>query len=272
MSGYLDGLQAATWWPLAAVFGLFFGSFLNVVSLRWLDDRGLSRHGRSRCPSCKRILRWYELIPVISYAVQGGRCRRCQTPLTPRYLLVELGTATVFGLMVWTSGYSLPTVFLIVLSCLFIIALLVDLDHMVLPDSLTGLAFVVTLLGLVAFGEQNLVGIAESGLLDQWWVGGIVAGGFLGLVYLMTRGRGMGLGDVKLAPVLGFSLGGAGSVVMLATAFVTGAVVGVGLLATGRATRKTAVPFGPFLIVGWLVAVLWGGPIVAWYTKVALGI
>ncbi len=262
----IPGVPAILGGSLVFVAGAILGSFLNVVALRWRADRGLRLTGRSHCPSCRKRLRWFELVPVVSYLLQAGRCRRCQAPLPIRYLLVELGFGLVVLLLFGTYGVALHSFFLLLLSCFLLLALLIDVDQLLLPDELTVAVLLLTLLSLI-FVDPNLSHLGSWG----WW-NQPLAGALLGLVtigglYLGTGGRGMGLGDVKLGPVLGLGLGGVGTLVALSAAFLLGAVVGLALIALGRAGLKSAVPFGPFLITGWWIALLWGPQLVTWYTS-----
>src|SRR3990167_10800235 len=122
--------------PLAVVVGAVIGSFANVVALRWSSGKGLQFKSRSRCSHCKRILRWFELIPVLSYIIQAGRCRDCGQVLSIRYLLVEILFACFFSSLVWVSGSWAEFLFLASAGTLLGIALLVDLEQLLLPDVL----------------------------------------------------------------------------------------------------------------------------------------
>lgn len=259
------GLPAILVGSLVFVFGAALGSFLNVIALRWTGDRGLSARSRSRCPHCRATLTWRELLPVASYLLQGGRCLRCGQRLPGRYLIVELGMGLLYVAIVSVYGVTYHGLLLAGISALLLIALLVDFEQYVLPDSLTLVVAGLTLASLLVIRPTlgNLGGA-------EWWAspltGGLLGLGVIGGLYLLTRGRGMGLGDVKLAPVLGLSLGGLGELVALAAAFGLGSIVGLTLLAAGRASLKSPIPFGPFLIAGWWIALLWGPELVTWYT------
>lgn len=253
-------------WPVAVLVGLVVGSWVNVIAARWSTDKGLTPTGRSRCPHCKRVLRWFELIPVISYLSQFGRCRRCQQRLAVRYLIVELVTASMFGLIAWQFGATLQTVVLLGLATVLLATVLVDLEHLLLPDALTWIALGLTLLGLVVTSGPNLGHLSDSMVWNEWWGGALLNLVVIGGLYLGTGGRGMGFGDVKLAPVLGMSLGGVGALAGLFLAFVIGALVGLMALSAGRSRLGQPIPFGPFLVLGWLLVLIWGPDIVTWYT------
>lgn len=261
-------VPAALLWPLAVIVGLLLGSFANVVALRWSSDKGLVLGARSRCAHCQSPLRWYELVPIISYLVQGGRCRSCHRPIGVRYLLVELIVAGWCGLVVARFGPTALSVGLVLLGLILLVAALVDLVSQWLPDELLGIGLGITLVSLVTLGQSTLAPATTS---DLWstWVGGVLIGVLvIGGLYVGTRGTGMGFGDVKLAGLLGLSLGGPLTIVCLAIAFISGASVGLALLGLKQASWKTAVPFGPFLVFGWAVAILGGETIIAWYTGV----
>lgn len=274
MLDVFGSIQAALREPLGAfLLGLIVGSYLNVVALRW-GERNDVKGGRSRCSHCQRPLRWWELIPLVSYVLLRGQCARCGHRLSPRYPLVELGTAVTFTLLAGASDDLVQFVALIVVASLLIVLALIDLDQGILPDQLTLGGSTVVVLYLVATGNSSLLTphpaspAGGSSLGFDHWLWGIVVGvGALGFLVLITRGKGMGLGDVKLGALIGVSLGGVLALLALWAAFLLGAVVGTGLVLAKRARwRGTELSFGPFLALGWLVAVCWGEPILAWYT------
>jgi leader peptidase (prepilin peptidase) / N-methyltransferase len=237
-----------TAYALALAFaGLLIGSFLNVVVHRVPRDMSLSSPG-SACPECGHAVRWRDNIPVLSWVLLRGRCRDCSAPISARYPLVEAGTAAIFVAVGLRFGLSplLPALLFVAATC-FALAL-IDLDVQRLPFVITVPATVVTALLLAA-----------AGFVDGWAPAGVAAlsaGVWLavyGGIWLATTGRGMGLGDVVLAPMLGLVLGWLGwgpSVVGLLGGFFVGALVGVALMLAGRARRRTAIPFGPFMVAG----------------------
>jgi leader peptidase (prepilin peptidase)/N-methyltransferase len=233
--------------PALEVLGLVSGSFLNVVIHR--VPRGLSINSpRSACPACGHSLRWFDNVPVVSWLVLRGACRDCRVRISVRYPLVEVGTATLFGLLGLRFGWSwlLPAMTVLVAACVALA--LIDLDVGRLPFVIT-----VPVLPMVAV----LLGVA--GYHDGWHPARVAAIsmlvwlGLFGFLHVGTGGRGMGLGDVVLAPTLGLALGWLGwgaSLIGLFGGFATGAVIGLLLIAFGGATRKTAIPFGPFMVIG----------------------
>jgi len=257
------GSESLPAWPdpasplgVAAVvaFGLAVGSFLNV--LIWRLPLGLSPVApHSYCPSCERRLEWFELVPVVSYLVLGGRCRTCRAPISPVYPLVELGTGALFGASVLTWGWSLQSLSVALFGCLLIVGGVIDARHRLIPDRVTlpGLA-----LGLVISTMNPAVGLLSALL------GVLVGGGFL-LAVAVATGGGMGGGDIKLGAVMGAFLGWQCLLVALLLGFLGGAAVGGALLLAGRKKRRDLMAFGPFLAAGALVAAFWGATLINWY-------
>jgi len=248
-----------------AGLGLLVGSFLNVVVYRL--PRGLSVvRPPSACPACDRPVRFYDNVPVLSWLLLRGRCRDCSAPIAWRYPAVEASTGLLFGLIGWRFGLSPLVVALLFVAATGVALALIDLDHQRLPFRITVPATVVTVLllgvdAVVGGPAPIVVAVASAGV----WLA--VYGG----VWLATAGRGMGLGDVVLAPLLGLVLGWLGwgsSLVGLAGGFVLGAVVGVTLIAAGRAGRRSRVPHGPFMLAGAALGLFVGQPL--WETYLEL--
>ena len=236
--------------------GLLVGSFLNVVAHRL--PRGVSVvGGRSACPGCAATIRAYDNVPVLSWLALRGRCRACAMPISVRYPLVEAGTAALVGAVALVhAGDAARLALGVVLVLLLVPMALVDLDHRIIPNRLTGPAAVLATVIGTALDPGGELGRLLAGL---------GAGGFFLLAALASPG-GMGMGDVKLAGVLGLFLGPPVAVAVL-VALVAGVVAGVAIVAARgvAAGRKTAVPFGPFLALGGVVALLAGEPLVAAY-------
>jgi leader peptidase (prepilin peptidase) / N-methyltransferase len=240
---------------IAALFGAVVGSFLNVVAYRLPRRESLVTPG-SHCPSCGTPIKSYDNVPVIGWLVLRGRCRACGEAISPRYPAVEALTAAlaVSVVLVKHSAHDIA-LGLVLLGVLVPIAL-IDLEHRIIPNMITLPA------AIAAIG----IGLATrpSGVPEQL-IAGASAGGFL-LVFALVYPRGMGMGDVKLAAVLGLFLGRSVAVAVL-VGVLAGTLVGVAIMArigVGDG-RKTAVPFGPFLAFGGVVALLAGPAIVHWY-------
>jgi leader peptidase (prepilin peptidase)/N-methyltransferase len=256
------------------LFGLVIGSFLNVVIHRVPAGIPLTRE--SRCPTCAAPVRPWQNVPVVSWLALRGRCAGCASPISARYPLVELATAGAFIAVVWIGIDSVGIVagggdvaaIAVALAYLYLAAVsvaltLIDLDTRRLPDAIVLPSYVV--LG-VLFASACVAGASWEALLRAA-VGGIALFGFY-FVLRLVRPGGMGGGDVKLAGVLGAALGwiGWGALVVGGfAAFVLGGVFAVALMASRRAGRGTAIPFGPWMIAGAWIGIFTGEQIARWY-------
>jgi leader peptidase (prepilin peptidase) / N-methyltransferase len=238
-----DGLSAVTpdVTPLgllvAAAFGLAIGSFLNVVIYRLPRGESLS-FPSSHCTTCAHPLGWRDNVPLVSWIALRGRCRYCCARISPRYPLVELMTAALFCLSLLAFGASVPAVTAALLGALLVVIAFIDLDHLLVLDGTTIAAAVV---GVAAAALMHRLLPALEGAAC-----GIV---LFGVIYVATRGAGMGLGDVKLAAVLGLFLGYPLSVAAFLAAFVIGAALAIPVVLARRRSRRDALPFGPFLVM-----------------------
>lgn len=240
------------------ILGLCVGSFVNVLSDRLPNGEDVLV-SRSHCDYCKKILSWYELVPILSYVIQKRRCRHCHKVLSFQYPFVELFTGLGFVVIALVFGmYSSLFVALSVVFTMSMVILVADFKYFIIPDVTLIVMGIVGLFSLTTLPFQEV----RAHLLSA--VAAFV--GFL-LLYLLTKQKGMGFGDVKLAGVLGLLLGFPNLVIALYTAFLTGAIVGVILMIVGKAKMKTKLPFGPFLILGMFVAFLYGLPIYNWWLK-----
>ena len=239
----------------AALGGLIIGSFLNVVIYRLPRDESLT-HPRSRCPSCATQLRAVDNIPVVSWLALRGRCHHCGAPISARYPLVELSTAVLYAAVVATQDDAVRIVLGLLLVTALVPITLIDIDLRIIPNRITGPAAVAALVAVAALDRDFLV---------EAIVAGIAGGGFF-LIAALLYPRGMGMGDVKLAGVLGLYLGRAVAPGIL-IALIAGVLVGAGIIARKGAVegRKTAVPFGPFLALGGMVAFFVGNELVDAY-------
>jgi leader peptidase (prepilin peptidase)/N-methyltransferase len=252
----------------AALFGLLIGSFLNVVVHR--VSRGDSvANGRSACPACAAQIRSRDNIPVVSWVLLRGRCRDCRGPISVRYPLVEAGTALLFGALGLRLGATWVLPALLLLAAAGIALALIDLEFGRLPFAIT-----VPLLGALALL------LVPAGIADGWSAAGtallsaVAWIAVYGGIWLATTGRGMGFGDVVLAPSLGLALGWLGwgpSLVGLLAGFGLGALIGVALIASGRAQRRTAVPFGPYMLGGAALGVFAGAALWSGYLGLVTG-
>jgi leader peptidase (prepilin peptidase)/N-methyltransferase len=240
---------------LAAVGGLLLGSFFNVVIWRLPRGESLVAPG-SHCPKCGRPVRPYDNIPVVSWILLGGRCRDCGNPISIRYPAVELLTALLTTAVAVFKHSAHDIALYEVLVLVLVPVALIDFDHRIIPNVILAPAAVAALV----LGAVTRV----SGVPEQL-IAGAGAGVFF-FVFALAYPRGMGMGDVKLAAVLGLFLGRSVTVAIL-IALIAGVAVGAGVIVKLGAARgrKTAVPFGPFLSVGAVAAIFCGAQIVHWY-------
>jgi leader peptidase (prepilin peptidase) / N-methyltransferase len=241
---------------LAALGGLIIGSFLNVVAYRLPRGESLA-HPPSHCPSCDQPIKPYDNIPVLSWLLLRGRCRNCNAPISPRYPLVELTTGVLWALVMWARWDDAPAIALgIVLVTILIPIAIIDYEHRIIPNRITGPAAVVAILIGVFFDQDFVV---------EQLIAGAAAGGFF-LLAAIAYPRGMGMGDVKLAGVMGLYLGRAVGLAVL-IGLVAGVVAGALIIAQKGAKegRKAAVPFGPFLALGGIIAIFAGDAVADWY-------
>ena len=260
---------------LAGILGLLIGSFLNVVIYRlpkmlerqWAAECASLNHlepvtaerfdlmvPRSRCPQCQHQIRWFENIPLVSYAFLRGRCSACQAPISLRYPAVELVTGALFALCAWRWGLTASALAWAGFAAALVVLTLIDWDTTLLPDDITmPLAWA----GLVAAAVQWTAVSLPSAL----W--GAIAGYLsLWLIYwafkLLTGKEGMGYGDFKLFAALGAWFGWTALVPMILMASVIGAIVGVAMKFGGNLRDGGYVPFGPFLAGSGLTAMIFG--------------
>jgi len=301
------------------IFGLCVGSFLNVVALRYDGEHfvfdpkiigsprtkpGESGSDRSRCPHCGKVLHWYELVPIVSFVVQEGKCRGCKAKIGWHYPAVELVTGLIFVAVPWrlvpgpwslipcaSSLIHVPCPMSLVpglwfLALLWILAFLflllisyIDILLGIIPDELE-IMLGISALGIVALesiGNWKL-GIGNSflgpyasvfGFQQNLWtshlIGAVAAFAFFELLVLITRGRGMGMGDVKLALPLGFLFGWPDIIVAVMAAFILGAIAGGSGILLGKKTMRATLPFGPFLAAGAAFIFFFGLPVAQWY-------
>lgn len=236
------------------ITGMCVGSFLNVVIYRLPKGESIL-WGRSHCPVCGHTLAWYDLIPVFSFAFLRGKCRSCGARISWVYPAVELLTGLLFLLLFCRFGLTLALVKYLFLAGILIAAAFIDLQHYIIPNFLV----VAGLAGSVVFGVlARDVGVVSA------LAGAAACGGFLFLVALLSGG-GMGGGDVKLAFVTGLYLGWPLAPLGLLLAICVGGVLAIVLLAFHIKGRKDPLPFGPFLALGFLIALLFGDLILGCY-------
>jgi len=257
---------------LVFLVGLLFGSFLTSFTYRYPRNISISK-GRSKCPKCGRKIPWYNNIPLFSYIFLGGKCSKCRKNISVRYPLIEFITASTF-LFIYrisfnclfsqspicifkqnTDIFFYPLIFLLTLILLSIF--FIDYKHQLIPDRLVfwgvGLIFVVLIL-------MNFDGLFQS------FYSGLVASSFLLILNLVTKGKGMGLGDVKLAILGGMMLSDINTTIAwMFLSFLTGSLVGIILILGKKAKFGKHIAFGPFLIFSLFLTLGFGDTIISYY-------
>ncbi|MDD3194102.1 MAG: prepilin peptidase [Oscillospiraceae bacterium] len=246
---------------LVFFFGLLVGSFLNVCIYRIPRNESIVFPG-SHCTVCGAPLRFFDLIPVVSYLLLGGRCRYCRCTISPRYPLVELTTAMLITLQGWRRGITASFFLYAALTAVLVAVAIIDFDHQIIPD---GLVLAIAMLGLAQLIVVLLPQLGPAVLLERT-AGFLLGGGLFFLISVISRG-GMGGGDVKLAAVLGLWFGWKQLLLLMFLAFVSGAFVSVVLLLAHIKDRKEGVPFGPFLAAAAYLVSLFGSELVHWYLQ-----
>jgi len=248
----------------AGVFGLILGSAINAMVWRLYVGRSWVK-GRSVCPECEHVLEPRDLVPVVSWLMLGGKCRYCGAPIKD-HPAVELVTGIVFaasGYMLAMSGHIdvVKWAFWGVMAVMLLVLAVYDRRWLILPDK------VMLPLIVVAFGYDLAMSVVarSPGLIAQYLVAAVLAGGIFYAIVFFSQGRAMGGGDVKLAFAMGLILGPEGTALALLLAFNVAAVLGIALIVMRRRKGKDQIPFGPFLVGGTVIAFLFGQPIIHWY-------
>ncbi len=290
------------------LLGLGVGSFINVITIRFQPDKNIPFTqlvgGRSRCNFCGHQLKWYDLIPLFSFIFLKGKCRYCGKKISWQYPIVELLTALIFAgvtyrllrldairLVIATGSIPFWVWFAILLflfySAILIILSIIDIKHYLLPDK-----YIYSAMGVAVIADVIFYGLSKTkkfnfpscglnflssymdyfncqfNVLISYLLGAAAVGGFLFIIYLLTKGRGMGLGDVKLGLLIGLMLGLTNSLLALIAAFIIGSFVGIILLASKKKALKDWVPFGPFLALGVFIVIFWGSFFVESYFSI----
>ncbi len=247
---------------LIVLFGLAVGSFLNVIILRFDELKTIWRV-RSHCLKCKKEIRWYDLVPFFSYFILGGKCRDCKKPISYQYPIVEALTAVLFAGIYYYYGLTWQALLLAIILSILICIAVYDILKMEIPDVLTYLGIFFAL-GFTFLKLYQTNSLALENLIPYGYAI-LVAGGFLGFLVILSREKWMGMGDILLGILMGVLLGMPAVLVGLFFAFVLGSIVGLILIAAKKKTLKDAVPFGPFLVSGTIIALFWGEKLVNWY-------
>lgn len=249
---------------LIFILGLSVGSFLNVVICRLKEEKKFIK-GRSYCPKCKHILRWYDNIPLISFIILEGKCRYCRKKISLQYPLVELGTGILFALafLKWEmevlSGLGYKPYLLLISYFIFISFLVIifvyDLRWYLILDRVSAPAIITALILNLLLGYSFLNLILAAGII----------GGVFLLQFLVSDGKWIGGGDIRLGFLMGVMLGLSRGIVAFFIAYFLGSIIGIILVAMKRKKMSSRIPFGTFLTVGVLISMFYGDAIARWY-------
>lgn len=269
------------------VFGALVGSFLNVVIHRVPNEQSIV-FPNSACPKCKNPIKPYDNLPILSWLFLGGKCRNCKEKISARYPAVELLTALLFVLTFWAIGFNAFLPVALIFVAVMISLIFIDAEHMILPNvinfPLLGFALLVRIIYPLLFGAEYFADLRHAPLsamqnLPVWLVsligavlGGLVGGGFLWLIgEIWKRLRGvdaMGLGDVKMMFAVGALLGWRLTLLTLFLGAFSGAIIGVFVVSRQKEKdMQTQIPFGIFLGIGSIAALLFGEQIIGWYLR-----
>lgn len=251
---------------LILLFGLCIGSFLNVVICR-LKTKESIFIGRSYCPQCRAVLKWYDLIPVLSFLIQKGKCRYCNKKISWQYPIIEIITACLFLLIFNFSAKGGPAsgwqflnlIYYLIITSFLIIIFVYDLKRYIIPDKIVYPAIIVS--GIWYLVSGIFIQDTKYEILNTILAAFMASGFFLFLV-LVSKGKWMGLGDVKLAFLMGLILGWPNILLALFLSFFSGAIVGVGLIMLHKKGFKSEIPFGPFLSASTIFILLYGSQII----------
>ena len=268
------------------LFGVILGSFLNVLILRYEPGGAVfGRHlkGRSHCPCCNKTLSWYELIPIISFIIQLGRCRGCEQKISLQYPVVEIIAGVIVATIPQILGFTpFALIWAIALLVLLVISF-IDVRHYVIPDALT---IIIALLGIavtaiIMMGDMSRFALIPGTFLgdyalvfsftDNPWLARLFAaftgGVFFSSIILLSRGKAMGWGDAKFVAALGLLMGWPDALLAIIIAFIIGAIIGMLMLVSKKKKFKDILPFGPFIALGVMMVVYFGHDIISLYFR-----
>lgn len=237
------------------ILGLCLGSFINVLVLR--NHKNIPWwKGYSYCPKCKKKLQWYELIPLVSFIIQRGKCKNCNKPISYQYPIVELLTGILFALVFYNFGLDISSILLLTISFFLIASFVSDFKYMELPDLFTLPA---NALALVLFLYNQ--DFAVTSLL----IGAVFGFMFFASQYLITKGQGVGDGDMRLGLLMGILFGWPYILIPLGGAYITGTLYALILLIQGKPIHNTRVPLGVLLIPWIFIMIFYSAVLTEWF-------
>lgn len=269
------------------LLGASFGSFLNVLIFRYEPGMAVfGKHlsGRSFCPRCKKKLSWYELLPIVSFIIQRGKCRGCRQSISFQYPIVEIVSGLIVITVLQVLGVTPDGLIFTIALLILLAASVIDIRHYVIPDALTLIILVLGVIrtAIITMGEssQILLSLPSTFLGTYGYVfsftaspiiihsvAALVAGSFFAAIILLSKGKAMGWGDAKLSFATGLLMGWPDIILVLMIAFIIGAVVGISMIFTRAKKMKDALPFGPFIAIGTVTVIYFGHDIISLYFK-----
>ncbi|WIV11019.1 A24 family peptidase [Proteiniborus sp. MB09-C3] len=244
---------------LTFIFGTLIGSFLNVCIYRIPREESIA-YPSSHCPKCSTPLKWDNLIPVLSFLLQKGKCRYCGESISPQYPIVELLNGILYAIFFHFYGLLIDFFFYSSIVSILIVISLIDYYHQIIPDSLVIIIFIITIIHKLTL---FILYKTPFNLMNS--ILALLLGGGLFLVIAIVSKGGMGGGDIKLISVLGFMLGIKKLLLNILLSFIIGAVFSVFLLLLNKKGKKDAIPFGPFINIAFIVTLFFGDRIINWY-------
>ncbi len=244
------------------ILGSVFGSFINVVCDRVVAKESLL--GRSYCDHCKKVLSPFDLVPILSFLVLLGKCRYCGRAISPQYPIVEAISGGLFALTFWVQASSgpiwlAPLLYGMFIAVIMLIVCVIDFKYSLIPTTFVFFASLISLFYNFFF--------LSSGQFVDFVFAAFGASLFFALIVLVTKGRGMGIGDVILAFLIGMVLGPTATLLALFLAFFIGAMFAVVLIILRRKKFGQTIPFGPFLVAGFFISFFWANQIISWYIR-----
>ncbi len=242
------------WLIVFFLLGTIFGSFFNVVGLR-LPKKQPFHIGRSHCPTCHKTLQWYELIPVLSFIIQRGKCKGCSGKISPIYPVVEFLTGGLFAFSYWQLDFQVELITALLLMSMLMIIFVSDITYMIIPNK------------ILLFFLPFLLILRIIHPLDPWYdaiIGGVVGYTLIAIIIIVSKG-GMGAGDMKLFGVLGIIFGISNTMLSFLIAAFLGAIIGSILILLKRLKKKQPIPFGPYIVVGAIITYFYGSKIIQLY-------
>ena len=250
-----DAAVTACMYAIVVIFGMVVGSFLNVCIFRIPKEESIV-FPNSHCMECGYKLRWYDLIPVFSFIMLGGRCRKCNTKLSLQYPLIEGLNGALYAIVFLANGWNLTSIVYCLLTSALIVISVIDFRTMTIPD---GASIFIFILGIAAV-------VLDRSAWKDHVIGFFVVSGFLLIIFLVSVGRAMGFGDVKLMAAIGFVIGWKKVILGLVIGCIIGSVVHVIRMKLFKEGNELA--FAPYLAIGSVVSVLVGDLLIDWYLRI----